>query len=148
METVTGVETIKSMAVEPQMQRRWEEQLAGYVGASFRVTTLGMFATQSVQLVNKLMTAAILFFGAKAVIDGTLTVGELVAFNMLASRVSSPVLRLAHDLAGFPPGAAFGCASRRHPEFAARTFVPPIAGGAAADAGIDQFRACRLSLSR
>jgi subfamily B ATP-binding cassette protein HlyB/CyaB len=37
VESVTGVETLKSMAVEPQMQRRWEEQLAGYVTASFRV---------------------------------------------------------------------------------------------------------------
>ncbi|TYO60901.1 type I secretion system permease/ATPase, partial [Bradyrhizobium hipponense] len=41
VESVTGVETLKSMAVEPQMQRRWEEQLAGYVTASFRVTSLG-----------------------------------------------------------------------------------------------------------
>lgn len=95
VESVTGVETLKAMAVEPQMQRRWEEQLAGYVAASFRVSNLGNVASQSVQLVNKLMTAGILFFGAKLVIDGSLTVGELVAFNILAGRVSAPVLRLA-----------------------------------------------------
>jgi ATP-binding cassette, subfamily B, bacterial HlyB/CyaB len=95
VESVTGVETLKAMAVEPQMQRRWEEQLAGYVAASFRVLSLGNVASQSVQLVSKLVTAAVLFFGAKLVINGTLTVGELVAFNMLASRVSAPVLRLA-----------------------------------------------------
>jgi ABC-type bacteriocin/lantibiotic exporter with double-glycine peptidase domain len=41
VESVTGVETLKSMAVEPQMQRRWEEQLAGYVAASFKVVSLG-----------------------------------------------------------------------------------------------------------
>jgi subfamily B ATP-binding cassette protein HlyB/CyaB len=95
VESVTGVETLKAMAVEPQMQRRWEEQLAGYVAASFRVLRLGNVASQSVQLVSKLVTAAVLFFGAKLVIDGSLTVGELVAFNILAGRVSSPVLRLA-----------------------------------------------------
>ena len=83
------------MAVEPQMQRRWEEQLAGYVAASFRVLSLGNTASQLVQLINKLVTAAMLYFGAKLVIDGGLTVGELVAFNMLAGRVSAPVLRLA-----------------------------------------------------
>jgi ATP-binding cassette, subfamily B, bacterial HlyB/CyaB len=77
------------------MQRRWEEQLAGYVAASFRVISLSNNASQSVQLVNKLTTAAILYFGAKLVIDGGLTVGELVAFNLLAGRVSAPVLRLA-----------------------------------------------------
>jgi subfamily B ATP-binding cassette protein HlyB/CyaB len=95
VESVTGVETLKAMAVEPQMQRRWEEQLAGYVAASFRVLSLGNVASQSVQLVSKLVTAGVLFFGAKLVIEGSLTVGELVAFNMLAGRVSAPVLRLA-----------------------------------------------------
>src|SRR5205807_5003591 len=95
VESVTGVETLKAMAVEPQMQRRWEEQLAGYVAASFRVLSLGNVASQSVGLVSKLVTAGVLFFGAKLVIEGSLSVGELVAFNMLAGRVSTPVLRLA-----------------------------------------------------
>ena len=95
VESVTGVETLKAMAVEPQMQRRWEEQLAGYVAASFRVLSLGNTASQLVQLVSKLVTAGVLFFGAKLVIDGDLTVGELVAFNILSGRVSAPVLRLA-----------------------------------------------------
>jgi len=95
VESVTGVETLKAMAVEPQMQRRWEEQLAGYVAASFRVISLGNTASQTVQFISKLVTAGTLYFGAKLVIAGNLTVGELVAFNMLASRVSAPVLRLA-----------------------------------------------------
>jgi ATP-binding cassette, subfamily B, bacterial HlyB/CyaB len=95
VETVNGVETLKSMAVEPQMQRRWEEQLAGYVTASFRVLSLGNTASQLVQFINKLVTAGVLYFGARLVIDGSLSVGELVAFNILAGRVSAPVLRLA-----------------------------------------------------
>ncbi len=95
VESVTGVETLKAMAVEPQMQRRWEEQLAGYVAASFRVLRLGNTASNSVQFVNKVVLAGILYFGARLVISGDLTVGELVAFNMLAGRVSQPVLRLA-----------------------------------------------------
>ena len=95
VESVTGVETLKAMAVEPQMQRRWEEQLAEYVAASFRVLSLANVASQSVQFVSKLVTAVILYAGAKLVIDGSLTVGELIAFNMFASRVSAPVLRLA-----------------------------------------------------
>jgi subfamily B ATP-binding cassette protein HlyB/CyaB len=95
VEAVSGVETLKAMAVEPQMQRRWEEQLAGYVNASFRVQSLGNYASQLIQFVSKLVTAAVLFFGAKAVMAGSMTVGELVAFNMFAQRVSQPVLRLA-----------------------------------------------------
>jgi len=95
VESVTGIETLKAMAVEPQMQRRWEEQLAGYVASSFRVLSLGNTASQGVQLISKIATAGILYFGAKLVIDGGLTVGELVAFNILAGRVNTPVLRLA-----------------------------------------------------
>jgi len=93
VESVTGIETLKAMAVEPQMQRRW--QLAGYVSASFRVLSLGNTASQTVQLVSKIVTAGILYCGARLVIDGSLSVGELVAFNILAGRVSAPVLRLA-----------------------------------------------------
>jgi subfamily B ATP-binding cassette protein HlyB/CyaB len=95
VESVNGIETLKAMAVEPQMQRRWEEQLAGYVTASFSVLSLGNTASQAVQYVSKIVTAGLLYFGAKLVIDGSLSVGELVAFNILAGRVSSPVLRLA-----------------------------------------------------
>jgi ATP-binding cassette, subfamily B, bacterial HlyB/CyaB len=95
VESVTGIETLKAMAVEPQMQRRWEEQLAGYVASSFRVLSLGNTASQGVQLISKIATAGILYFGAKLVIDGGLSVGELVAFNILAGRVNTPVLRLA-----------------------------------------------------
>ncbi|SEH43488.1 type I secretion system permease/ATPase [Magnetospirillum fulvum] len=95
VESVTGVETIKAMAVEPALQRRWEEQTAAYVKASFSTQNLGNVASQSVQLINKLTLGATLYFGAKAVIDGDLTVGGLVAFNMLSSHVTQPVLRLA-----------------------------------------------------
>ena len=95
VESVTGVGTLKAMAVEPQMQRHWEDQLASYVQASFRVLTLGNVGSQSVQLVSKIVTALTLYFGAHLVIDGDLTVGELIAFNMLAGRVAQPVLRLA-----------------------------------------------------
>jgi ATP-binding cassette, subfamily B, bacterial HlyB/CyaB len=95
VESVTAAETVKAMAVEPQMQRRWEEQLAGYVRASFRTQTLGNIGTQVVQFVNKATMVLTLYFGAKAVIAGDMTVGELVAFNMLAQRVAQPVLRIA-----------------------------------------------------
>jgi subfamily B ATP-binding cassette protein HlyB/CyaB len=95
VESVTGIETLKAMAVEPQMQRRWEEQLAGYVTSSFRVANLGNIASQSVQFVNKLVIAGTLYFGARLVIEGSLSVGELVAFTMLSGRASAPVLRLA-----------------------------------------------------
>jgi subfamily B ATP-binding cassette protein HlyB/CyaB len=59
------------------------------------VLSLANTASQVVQLVSKLVTAGVLYFGARLVIEGNLTVGELVAFNILSGRVSAPVLRLA-----------------------------------------------------
>ncbi|TCU64237.1 HlyB family type I secretion system ABC transporter [Bradyrhizobium sp. R2.2-H] len=101
VESVTAMETLKAMAVEPQMQRRWEQQLAGYVAASFRVISLANVSSQSVQLVNKLVSVAILYFGARFVMAGDLTVGELVAFNLISGRISAPVLRLAQTWQDF-----------------------------------------------
>ena len=95
VEAVSGVETVKSMALEPVMQRRWEEQLAGYVTAAFRVVGVGNLATQTTTLINKITMVLILFLGAGLVVNNKLTVGELVAFNMISSQLSAPVLRLA-----------------------------------------------------
>ena len=95
VEAVSGVETVKSMALEPVMQRRWEEQLAGYVTASFRVITLSTVASQTAALINKATVVLVLFFGAGLVIANRLTVGELVAFNMISSQLAAPVLRIA-----------------------------------------------------
>ncbi|MGY4730792.1 type I secretion system permease/ATPase [Burkholderia pyrrocinia] len=95
VETVSGVETVKSMAVEPQFTRRWDRQLAGYVAASFRVGTLGSIGQQLIQLVGKIVALVTLFLGAKLVIDGKLSVGQLIAFNMMSQHVAAPVLRLA-----------------------------------------------------
>ena len=93
-ESVTGVETVKACALEPQMQRRWEDQLARYVNASFSTQYLGNIANQIAGLISKLTTLGIIFFGAYAVMAGDMTVGMLVAFNMLAGRVSGPILKL------------------------------------------------------
>ncbi|MFT6659163.1 type I secretion system permease/ATPase [Maritalea sp.] len=95
VESIAGAETLKSMAVEPQMRARWDENLAAYVKASFRTITLGSTGSQLVMLVNKITTALVLYFGAKLAITGQLTVGQLVAFNMLAGQVSQPIIRIA-----------------------------------------------------
>jgi ATP-binding cassette, subfamily B, bacterial HlyB/CyaB len=95
VESVSGIQTVKASAVEPQWQSRWEEQLAGYSVANQSVINLGNSGSQAVQLVSKLSLVAILYFGAREVMVGALTVGGLVAFNMFAQRVSGPVIRMA-----------------------------------------------------
>lgn len=95
VETINGIDTLKAMAVEPQMTRRWDNQQAAYVAAGFRTSTLGTLAHEGVSLIGKLVTVVTMWLGARLVISGELTVGQLIAFNMLAGRVAMPVMRLA-----------------------------------------------------
>jgi subfamily B ATP-binding cassette protein HlyB/CyaB len=95
VETVTGIETLKASAVEPAQRRHWEETLAASVAASFRALNLSNFAGQGASFVQKITLLLILWLGARLVIAGELTVGELVAFNLIAGRIASPILRLA-----------------------------------------------------
>lgn len=96
VETISGIDTVKAMAVEPQWTRRWDNQLAGYVSASFRTATIGTLANSAVTLISKAVTVLTLYFGARFVIEGDLSVGQLIAFNMLAGQVAQPVMRLAN----------------------------------------------------
>jgi len=96
VEAVSGVQTVKAMAVEPPLLRKWEEQLAGYVRASFRATSLMTIAGHSATCVQKVTTVAVLWVGAYRVIDGDLSIGQLIAFNMLSGQVTGPILRLVN----------------------------------------------------
>ena len=95
VETISGIDTVKALAVEPKWVQKWEQQLASYVTSGLSVTNAGMLASGGVNLVSKLVTAAIMWMGAIQVVEGKMTVGQLVAFNMLAGQISSPILRLA-----------------------------------------------------
>jgi subfamily B ATP-binding cassette protein HlyB/CyaB len=95
VETVVGIHTVKASAVEPVMQSQWEEKLAAYVGRSFLATLIAAGGQNAIQYVNRVTTALILLFGAWAVMDGELSVGELIAFNMIAGQTIQPILRLS-----------------------------------------------------
>lgn len=94
-ETITGIETVKSLALEDRFSRDWEERLAVLLKASFSANMLGNWASGGINLVNKIVGALLLWFGVYHVLSGELTVGQLVAFNMLSGHVTMPILRLA-----------------------------------------------------
>lgn len=95
LETVTSMETLKSHAVEPQWQREWERRMASYVQTAFEGGHLGNVTNQFISLASKILTVVLLWLGAKLVMDGELTVGGLIAFNMLSGRVNAPILKLS-----------------------------------------------------
>ncbi|WP_375331268.1 type I secretion system permease/ATPase [Candidatus Tisiphia endosymbiont of Oplodontha viridula] len=94
-ETITGVEVLKTTATEPNFLKRWQQILASQLRATFSAKKVAITASQGINLVQKLTSALLLWIGVKIVLVGKLTVGELVAFNMLAGHVTQPILRLA-----------------------------------------------------
>jgi ATP-binding cassette, subfamily B, bacterial HlyB/CyaB len=94
VESVRGIETIKAMAVEPLLEKRWDEHVAGLARSGFRAGQIAQVAGQAATGLSKLTALGILWMGAHGAMAGDLTVGELIAFNMLAARVTAPVLRL------------------------------------------------------
>ena len=146
VEAVSGVETVKSMALEPVMQRRWEEQVAAYVTSAFRVIGIGNIATQATALIHKVSVVLILFFGAGLVIGNKLTVGELVAFNMISGQLSAPVLRLAQLWQDFQQVRIsidrLGDILNTTPEpgQGGQTTLPPVRGDIALDAVTFRYR--------
>jgi subfamily B ATP-binding cassette protein HlyB/CyaB len=125
VESITGVQTVKAGALEPQLARRWDQQLAAYVSASFRTGVLASWAHEGVSLTGKLVNAATLWYGAHLVMEGQLTVGMFVAFNMFAGRVAQPIMRMAQMWTDFQQT---GLSMRRLGDILnTRTEVPPSA---------------------
>lgn len=95
VETVGAMETLKGHAIEQSCQRNWERRLARYVTSAFESGHTANWTNQVIQTASKLLTVVLLGVGAMQVIDGNLTVGGLIAFNMLSGRVNAPILKLS-----------------------------------------------------
>lgn len=94
VESVTGAATVKALALEQKFSRKWEDLLGHYVNTSFAVNNVANVANSLGGFLQHLSTLLILWVGAHQVMAGKLSVGQLVAFQMLAGQVSGPVLRL------------------------------------------------------
>lgn len=96
VESVTGVQTVKSLALEGSMQYKWENYLAKYVNSSFHLSNLSFVLGGLSGMLQKLMTISMLYVGVTLVLDNKLSVGQLIAFQMFANQFSGPVLRLVN----------------------------------------------------
>ena len=94
VETVHGMRTVKSLALEPRQRRVWDDCSAQSISVRFRVEKISTIAQSIIGLLEKLMSVAIIGLGALDVFSGAMTIGALVAFNMLAGRVSGPLVQI------------------------------------------------------
>ena len=94
VETIHGMQTVKSLAMEPRQRKAWDDRSAQLTSVRFRVDKISTVAQALTGLLEKLMTVAIVALGALDVFSGAMTIGALVAFNMLAGRVSGPLVQI------------------------------------------------------
>lgn len=96
IEAVTGVRTVKTMGMEQTFVERYEEILSRFLKSSLGVLNVANAAGSIGMFLQQAFTLAILWIGAYSVMEGKLSVGELIAFQMLAGQVIAPVLRLVN----------------------------------------------------
>ncbi len=94
VETIHGVRTVKSLALEPVLQRKWNDTAAYAISRYFNVAKISMTARTLSHWLERLMGVCIIWVGALAVFDAEISVGALIAFNMLAGRVTGPLVRI------------------------------------------------------
>ncbi len=94
VESITGVQTVKSLAIEGSMFKKWEDKLGKYLKSSFNLAIIGNFTGSICGFLQKGMTIAILYVGVMLVIENKLTIGQLIAFQMFSGQFSAPMLRL------------------------------------------------------
>jgi ATP-binding cassette subfamily B protein len=135
VESVHGMRTVKSLAMEPLQQRIWDDRSAQAVTNRYHVEKVSALAQTVTGLLEKLMMVAIVGIGALAVFEQNLTIGALVAFNMLAGRVSGPLTQLVTMVHEYQDVALsvrmLGEVMNRSPERDSRAqgIRPPLQGG-------------------
>ena len=97
IETITGIHTVKASSVENNFIRRYEEMLARFVKASFNVVHVANIANSIASFLFNGFNLVILWIGAYYVMEGEITVGELIAFQMIAGQLIAPIMRLINQ---------------------------------------------------
>ncbi|WP_211257430.1 peptidase domain-containing ABC transporter [Muricoccus aerilatus] len=94
VETIHGMRTVKSLALEPARQAVWNEKITAGMERRATVGRLSALAGVMMQGLEKLMQISVLSLGALEVFDGSLSIGALVAFNMVSGRVTGPLVQI------------------------------------------------------
>lgn len=94
VETIHGMRTVKALAIEPMQRRSWDQLSAEAITRHFRVATTSITGVAFTDFIGKLLPVTLIVVGAQGVFDQTMTVGVLIAFQMLSGRVSGPLMQI------------------------------------------------------
>ena len=142
IETITGVQTLKAGNIEQSSRWEWQKRYAGYVSAGFHAVLTSTAMNSATTLLSRLGDLAVLWYGAVLVIRGELTLGQLIAFRIIAGYVTTPLMRLAQSWQSFQEvalsverlGDVLDSAPEQTPEESSNIPMPVIRGKVRFDA--------------
>ncbi|MBQ7722965.1 MAG: type I secretion system permease/ATPase, partial [Selenomonadaceae bacterium] len=91
VESISNIETVKALAVEPQFVNKWENLLARYIRAHFEMAKFRLFMDTFKSIIQATINLAILCYGGHMVMDGEMTLGQLIAFRMISGHALTPL---------------------------------------------------------
>jgi subfamily B ATP-binding cassette protein HlyB/CyaB len=94
IETLHGIRTVKSLCLEPAKRTAWEEKVVASVRKAGGVAQFGIMGSTVTSFLEKAMQLSVLSFGAMLVFNDSISLGALIAFNMLSNRVSGPLIQM------------------------------------------------------
>ena len=94
VETIHGMRTVKALAIEPQQRKYWDQRSAEAINMHFRVGKISIAGSAVTDFLGKLLPVLIIVLGAQQVFDQTLSVGALIAFQMISGRVVAPLIAM------------------------------------------------------
>ena len=94
VEVMSGIQTVKAQNIELRSRWQWQERYARYVSAGFNTVITSTFSSSTSNFLNKLSGLLVLWAGTALVLEGEITLGQLIAFRIIAGYVTSPILRL------------------------------------------------------
>ena len=95
VETLNGIQTIKAQNIETDSRWKWQDLYSKYIASSFKKTITSTAISQLSQVLQKISQLLVLWVGASMVLEGKLTLGQLIAFRIISSYVTQPILRLS-----------------------------------------------------
>lgn len=94
VESIHGMRTIKSLALEPRQRKAWDQRNADTVTLNFSVMNISLLGNTLTQMLQRMLSVVVIVLGCLEVFDRNMTVGGLIAFQMLAGRVVGPLVQI------------------------------------------------------
>ena len=101
IETLGGIQTVKAQHFELNSRWRWQERYSGQIAEGFKSVVLGSSAGEIGNFLNQLSSLLIIWVGVYQVVNGELSLGQMIAFRIIAGYVTGPILRLSSLWQGF-----------------------------------------------